>query len=675
MLSRMKYAPGVVKDDTKYSSLGYATDSDKIRFVRGRVESLGGYQDATLGETLDGVCRGLHAWVDNVGYKYMAAGTHTKLYVEKDGTVYDITPVKPVEFAAIDGYGAEAGISDMDHGAKNGDTVYLYSAGQVGDSGTLPTDCVFIGEGTSIATVSKAGHGFLSGSIITISGAVAAAGIDVNGTWTIHVTDDDTFIIDVGTKAVGTGFIGGAAMAYKQYEEFKVRYNDFTSYYITLPSPSVFPSQAVEIIYEMSIGNVDGKAPGGYSYDAYSTGTFGYTPDPVNKADYLPRTWSLDNIGQSLIASPLGGGIYIWNLGLSTRATIIPNAPTQNDSVIVTAEGCIMALGTINTDGDYDPLAIRNSDIRGNGVGAPYENWTPGPTSYSDDVSIGVGSTIIGAVKTKAGIAIWTDSALHFATYVGSSTQTYRYDHIATGCGLAGPNAAIEKDGSVFWYTPDVGFYSYSSGSPEVMPCPVRQFVVDALAADQAFKVYAAYDAVYNGVYWFYPTASKEVDRYVRVDLSQMVDQNSGWSVGTTDMTAWLDRNPLKYPRSVRIDGLICDQERGRSANGASISRHIEYSPMEFSGDEAPHGTRILNFSRVIFDAKIEGDVELSVLYRRFPNGPLTVKGPYTMDASTQYTKARGQGRQAGFLWQSFGTEDSWRFGDIRYDVTDGGRR
>ena len=42
-LQNLKLAPGIVKDDTVYSSEGGWVDSDKIRFWNGKPEKLGGW--------------------------------------------------------------------------------------------------------------------------------------------------------------------------------------------------------------------------------------------------------------------------------------------------------------------------------------------------------------------------------------------------------------------------------------------------------------------------------------------------------------------------------------------------------------------------------------------------------------------------------------------------------
>lgn len=679
MLTKMKYLPGVIKDDTVYSSTGHAVDSDKIRFVRGRAESLGGYEDILLGGRFDGVCRGLHAWTDIKGNTFTAIGTHTKLYVEIEGQLYDVTPLEAVVNTATADPGSGPTLVDItqaNHGLKIGDTVYALSAlgfpnNHIGETGTffLPNS-FFTSEGSNLVTALQPGHGWNDGDLIDIVLFTPFNGVDLTGLQTVKVLDADTVQFGSDTEATATGF-GGGSPGWAQYQQFKVidviDANTFTIDVGVATSP--FAGDAVVYYPELAIGRVDSIRPGGYSLDTYSEGRYGFSPNPEFRADFQARTWALDNLVQFLVANPCGGKVYIWELNTSARATAVTNAPLHNDYMTVTAEGAIMVFGTIMTDATYDPLGVRWSDTR-TGAGTPYTTWTPALSNLAGEDRLSVGSYIVAAKKTNSGIGVFTDTSFNIGQYVANVNIVYQFTHISTGCGLAGPNAVTEKDGTLHWFTPKVGFHRYESGAPVQYPCPVRRFVTDNVNEVQLAKVYAAMDGQYNAVYWFYPV-SKEVDRYVRVDLDEMTDNNTGWSVGTTDMTAWLDRNPNPNPVSTRIDGMYCRQEAGRSANGDTISRHIEYAPLEIDDN----GTNVINISKVIFDATCEGDIDLSLYLKRFPNAPLVVKGPYPQDANTLYTGIRGQGRQAGFLWRSFGANDYWRFGDVRFDTSQGPRR
>lgn len=89
-LAALKFRPGMVRDDTEYSSEGTWVDGDKVRFYRSYAEKLGGWQ-AMYSAQVSGKCRGLFAWADNNGLRWLMAGTHTGLYVTDTDTLTDIT--------------------------------------------------------------------------------------------------------------------------------------------------------------------------------------------------------------------------------------------------------------------------------------------------------------------------------------------------------------------------------------------------------------------------------------------------------------------------------------------------------------------------------------------------------------------------------------------------------
>lgn len=91
----MRYAfevgPGIVTDETLFSSPGRWSDANNARFRFGRAEPVGGYETYNATD-LTGVCRNILPWRNNMLAVNIAFGTHTKLQVEYDGTIYDITP-------------------------------------------------------------------------------------------------------------------------------------------------------------------------------------------------------------------------------------------------------------------------------------------------------------------------------------------------------------------------------------------------------------------------------------------------------------------------------------------------------------------------------------------------------------------------------------------------------
>ncbi len=117
-LTKPKFEPGIVKDDTPLAAEGSWTDCDKIRFHPDKPEVIGGWEqvaatqdpDATVFDPVvfdatvfreglvastamfPGKISGAHAWWDNDGEPHLAWGTTAGLYLMRDSVIYDITP-------------------------------------------------------------------------------------------------------------------------------------------------------------------------------------------------------------------------------------------------------------------------------------------------------------------------------------------------------------------------------------------------------------------------------------------------------------------------------------------------------------------------------------------------------------------------------------------------------
>ena len=83
--------PGLTDDDTTFASPGAWADGTNVRFVKGRPETIGPWEEA-FATALTGTCRNLLAWTDNDGNVAVAFGTHSKLQVLWNSSLYDITP-------------------------------------------------------------------------------------------------------------------------------------------------------------------------------------------------------------------------------------------------------------------------------------------------------------------------------------------------------------------------------------------------------------------------------------------------------------------------------------------------------------------------------------------------------------------------------------------------------
>ena len=91
MLTEIKFAPGIDKQDTSVGATGRWTDSDLARFRYGLPEKIGGWS-SLLTDTIVGVARAQYSFVDKDGNRYVAIGTDKFLLIYFEGQLYDITP-------------------------------------------------------------------------------------------------------------------------------------------------------------------------------------------------------------------------------------------------------------------------------------------------------------------------------------------------------------------------------------------------------------------------------------------------------------------------------------------------------------------------------------------------------------------------------------------------------
>ena len=84
--------PGLVSNQTTYAMPGAWADIDNMRFVEGRPQTIGGWQEV-FQETLTGVCRNVCSWTNRAGVQNIAFGTHAALHVHAGGVLANITPI------------------------------------------------------------------------------------------------------------------------------------------------------------------------------------------------------------------------------------------------------------------------------------------------------------------------------------------------------------------------------------------------------------------------------------------------------------------------------------------------------------------------------------------------------------------------------------------------------
>ena len=125
MLTKIKFAPGIDKQDTAVGAEGRWVDSDNVRFRYGLPEKVGGWQ-SLLNDSIVGVARKQHAFVDTEGNRYVAIGTDKFLLIYFEGRLYDVTPLATTISSATFTSTGSVTITittSADHGLEIGDIV------------------------------------------------------------------------------------------------------------------------------------------------------------------------------------------------------------------------------------------------------------------------------------------------------------------------------------------------------------------------------------------------------------------------------------------------------------------------------------------------------------------------------------------------------------------------
>lgn len=618
--SKVQFKPGIYREGTAYSAEGGWFDCNLIRFREGRVEKFGGWQKLT-DSTYLGTARALHNWISLGGNKYLGIGTHLKYYI-KDGTAFaDVTPIRKTTtnaatFAATDG-SSTVTVTDASHGAVNGDFVTFSEAVSLG--------------------------GLVTATVLNQEYQIDL----VTGSNTYTITAKDTSGTTVTANASDSGNGGSSTDA-------------------------VYQINTGLDIYVQSTG-----------YGVGTWGASGWGSATSLGGNNQLRLWTHDNFGENLIINPRGGGLYRWleNNGTGTRAVQLSDitganlVPTVGLQVITSeVDRHLIVLGADPIEGSarsgvLDPMLVAFSDQENE------LDFEPQITNTAGSVRLSSGSSIVGGVKARQEVVIFTDTSVYSMQFVGAPL-TFSLNLINEASGLIGPKAAITSSGGVFFMGYG-NFYLYN-GTVQELPCSVHNYVFGDINTGQAYKIQAFTNSEHNEVGWFYPSSSSdEIDRYVIYNTQQGV-----WYYGQLVRTVWLDSGVESFPQATN-GGYLYQQEIGFDDDGSAMTNvYVE------SGDfDIGDGDRFTQISSIIPDIKFiqdvnSGSVNVVTKVRNYPGDSLTTEATSEVSSSTQKVNLRARGRQAVVRFESNddATDDGnlsigWRLGETRMDVKTDGRR
>ena len=724
-LINFEIAPGIDKQNTSKGAENRWIDSTNVRFRYGLPEKIGGWS-SLVSDSIVGVVRAQKSFIDTTGNRYIALGTDKFLLLFFEGQLHDITPYDSTRqqtsatLATTDESTSILITAGSAHGASVGDIIQL-------DSVTLPS-------GTGLSASNFEDKVYMintvpSATTFTItSSAAATATVSAGGSTTVEFF----FIVGPQKQTYGYGWgvstWGGTISDAATTTVNEALDNSETT--ITLTNGNIFPSAGTILIEDelitytgRSTHNLTGCTRGalGTTAVAHDDGTA-----VVNATDYNawgdavaagqvnlePGLWSLDNFGEVLVATVANGKTFTWNPSattpLTTRAALdttnflTGNNPTASRLTLISPTtrhlihfGTETTIGTTTTQDDMFIRFSESEDIN---------SYTPSVTNTAGTQRLQDGTKIVGALKAKENILIWTDNALYTMKFVGSPF-IFGFEQVGTNCGLIGKNAAIEVDGVAYWMSTK-GFFIYD-GTVKTLPCSVEDDVYNNLDTTKGQQVVAGLNNLFSEVTWWYtespsPSAGGDFNnKAVTYNYAESAQVPGGiWYTNSEPRTSWIDANLYPKPHATKFDDTgtgTFPVILGEDGLGKTIYFEHEVGTDQVNEDgsvttivsdiqsydfdlqtETGAGEKFVSVSRFIPDFKnLNGDATVTLSVKRYPSEDSisSTHSPFTITSSTDKIDTRARGRYVSVKIANTDINQEWRYGTLTLDVKPDGMR
>jgi hypothetical protein len=384
--------------------------------------------------------------------------------------------------------------------------------------------------------------------------------------------------------------------------------------------------------------------------------------------------WSMDNWGEDVLINRRGGGIYYFEVDLSTspvRATQVTTSPVSVNSLIVSPnDRHVIALGanqfeaSATVSGAFNPMLVRWSDQDDKST------WSPAKENTAGEVVLTDGTRIVGAVRSKNAINIWTDNSLWLMQFTGPPF-IFKFSQAGTNCGLIGPHAAIDYNGTTYWMGFD-NFYA-NTGQVQVLDCTVRKFVFDNLNTTYYDKVYTGINSEFREIVWLYVSnSSTECDKYVIFN-----PEDNYWIYGDSFFTTFRDReifgNTLTTGATTTGNFLFDNEPSGVfTGDGATLVSFIESA--DFDIDD---GNQLMFMNRIIpdFELSDNNNLTLKISPKQYPESSVLTTVSKSIDNTTTKIDFRARGRQARIRVSCESNNAEWEWGSIRLAFQGDGAR
>ena len=712
-LAKFDFKQGFNRETTQYAEEGKWFDGNRVRFRAERPENMRGYA-TKVSTAFDGSARDLIAWKDNSNKKRDLFATPEKVYEHDGDRITDITPITTIVTLA-NVFGTSSGstrvcCSDGSHGRQKGDYVLFTSAAVFGSDVSLTGNVYQITSivDTNVFTISISGN---AGATSTQAGSatfnyyiatgtsVASQGVGY-GASDYNAADPTSIGLSKISSTSGNALVtvscasahGGVANDFIVFQNTSIDSVAATiggNLNLTKPAAGgpeftiVSVNGTQVIISAAANASASGDVTSSLNmtalvYKQTGGGGSGRAWNEEASADATDLAldiaqWSMDNWDENVLLNRRGSNIYYFITQASTspvRATTVTTSPISVNSVIVSPnDRHVIALGanefspTATVSGTFNPMLVRWSDQ------GSRTNWVPSVSSTAGEVVLTDGTRIVGGVRSKNAINIWTDNSLWLMEFAGPPF-TFKFQQAGTNCGLIGPHAGIDYNGVTYWMGFD-NFYA-NTGQVEVLDCTVRRFVFDKLNTSYYDKVYAGINSEFKEIIWlFVSNNSTECDSYV------IFSPDEGyWVYGDTFFTTFKDReifgNTITTGATTTGNFLYNNEPAGVfTGDGETLTSFIESA--DFDVDD---GNAIMFMNRIIPDFDLStGKIKLELISKQYPESTDSITKEFDITNTTQKVDLRARGRQAKVRVSCAANNASWKWGSIRLALQgDGGR-
>lgn len=654
-------------DKTAFATDHY-TFSDKIRFVDGLPEKIGGWASISLSNsaTIKGAARTVFSAVIN-GKTYTLIGTEQKLYSLLGSSLVNITPLETSTTAI-----ANSLATDYD---------------------TLANNPITTVSGSPTITITDANAAsYVAGDLITISGATTTGGIlntAINGQHIIRSIGVGSYTVNTGSNASSSTTGGGAsvvrasglvtvtAAAHGMANGDRVKINaasafggidageinrehiirnitagTFDVFVDDVSSSSVTSGGGASTTYQKEIadGQLNASLGQGYGMGLYGAGLYGVSKLSTSGMVY-PRIWFAAAYGEDIILTAGNQtGLYVWDGDTSAAPALVSGAPAAINYSFV-SNNIVVTLGAAGI-GNH----IFASDINN------YTQWTSSSTNQVFEDYIEGASRFISHVNVSGTNLLFTENQTYTFRYIGLPL-IWEIRQKSGVIGIISPMARCTVNDTAYWMG-DKNFYMWNGGNVEIIPAnsqkqsTILRYVFDNLNYAQKSKSFAWYNKDFNEVWFHYPSqGSNECDRIARVCLH---DYN--WTPDT------MDRVAAEYP-----DILLNQPRLSKYSSGFStLYRHEvgdddDTSPMQWTltTNLRTSGKDTTTSVGIIPDSIQNGNISISFSGYLFPQSTNTTYSvQYTVTPTTERITTTLNGRYWKYTFSGSELGQAWQMGE-----------